>query len=42
MQSIPATYLIDQNGKIYRIGLRGKALDKAIEKLLAKSPAKKG
>jgi len=40
VQSIPATYLIDQNGKVYRTGLRGKALDKAIEKLLAKAPAK--
>jgi thiol-disulfide isomerase/thioredoxin len=40
VQSIPATYLIDQSGKVYRVGLRGKALDKAIEKLLAKPPAK--
>jgi thiol-disulfide isomerase/thioredoxin len=42
VQSIPATYLIDQEGKIYRTGLRGKALDKAIEKLLAKGAPKKG
>jgi thiol-disulfide isomerase/thioredoxin len=42
VQSIPATYLIDQNGKIYRTGLRGKALDKAVEKLLSKGAAKKG
>jgi thiol-disulfide isomerase/thioredoxin len=37
VKSIPATYLLDQDGKVYRVGLRGKALDKAIEKLLAKS-----
>jgi thiol-disulfide isomerase/thioredoxin len=42
VQSIPATYLIDQNGKIYRMGLRGKALEKAVEKLLSKGAAKKG
>lgn len=40
VQSIPATYLIDQSGKIYRVNVRGKALDKAIERLLAKPPAK--
>ena len=39
VKSIPATYLLDQNGKVYRTGLRGKALDKAIEKLLAKGGA---
>jgi len=42
VKSIPATYLLDQNGKVYRTGLRGKALDKAIEKLLAKGAPKKG
>lgn len=36
VKSIPATWLIDQNGKIYRAGLRGKALEKAIETLLAR------
>jgi thiol-disulfide isomerase/thioredoxin len=41
VQSIPATYLIDQNGKIYRTGLRGKALERAVDRLLAKG-AKKG
>lgn len=35
VSSIPATYLIDRAGNVYRIGLRGKALDAAIEKLLA-------
>jgi hypothetical protein len=42
VQSIPATFLIDRAGKVYRIGLRGKALDEAIEKLLAEDGAKKG
>jgi thiol-disulfide isomerase/thioredoxin len=39
VQSIPATYLIDQSGKVYRVGVRGKALDKAIDKLLSKGGA---
>jgi thiol-disulfide isomerase/thioredoxin len=42
IQSIPATYLIDRTGKVHRIGLRGKALDTAIEKLLSQGEAKKG
>jgi thiol-disulfide isomerase/thioredoxin len=42
VQSIPATYLIDRAGKVYRIGLRGKALDAAVEKLLANGEPKKG
>jgi thiol-disulfide isomerase/thioredoxin len=36
VKSIPATYLLDQNGKVYRTGLRGKALERAVQKLLAK------
>jgi thiol-disulfide isomerase/thioredoxin len=42
VSSIPATFLIDKAGKVYRVGLRGKALDEAIEKLLADGGAKKG
>ena len=42
VKSIPATYLLDQNGKVYRTGLRGKALERAVEKLLAKGAPKKG
>lgn len=38
VQSIPATYLLDRDGKIARIGLRGEALDKAVAKLLEKKP----
>ena len=41
VQSIPATYLLDREGKIVRIGLRGEALSTAVEKLLAQAPAKK-
>lgn len=39
VKSIPATWLLDTEGKIYRTGLRGDALDAAVEKLLAKPPA---
>jgi thiol-disulfide isomerase/thioredoxin len=35
VQSIPATYLIDRNGKIYRTGLRGSDLERAVKKLLS-------
>ncbi len=35
IHSIPATYLLDREGKVYRVGLRGEALGKALEKLLA-------
>ncbi|MBI1849588.1 MAG: TlpA family protein disulfide reductase [Planctomycetes bacterium] len=44
VQSIPQTYLIDTSGKIYRIGLRGDALGRTVNALLAKSakdPTKK-
>ena len=41
VQSIPATYLDRPERQDLPDGLRGKALDRAIEKLLAKS-AKKG
>ena len=40
VRSIPATYLLDRDGKVHRMGLRGKDLEAAIEKLLA-TPAKK-
>jgi thiol-disulfide isomerase/thioredoxin len=36
VKGIPATFLIDQDGKIYRTNLRGKALERSVEKLLAK------
>lgn len=39
VQSIPATYLIGQDGKVVAVGLRGKALETQLEKLL---PATKG
>jgi len=39
IQSIPATYLLDRNGKIIRKGLRGPALGNAVAKALA-APAK--
>ena len=39
IQSIPATYLLDRGGKIARIGVRGEALGRAVEKLLAEKPA---
>ena len=38
IKSIPATFLLDQNGKIFRTGLRGDALDVAIERLLKDGP----
>jgi thiol-disulfide isomerase/thioredoxin len=34
--SIPATYLLDQNGKIVSVGLRGSALDTELATLLSK------
>jgi thiol-disulfide isomerase/thioredoxin len=34
IQSIPATFLLDKDGKVVRKGLRGPALERAIEKLL--------
>lgn len=37
--SIPATYLIDPEGTIIRLDLRGKALDDALARLLRKRPA---
>ncbi|MBI2193563.1 MAG: TlpA family protein disulfide reductase [Planctomycetes bacterium] len=40
IRSIPATYLLDRQGRIYRKGLRGKALWDAVNKLLAQ-PAEK-
>jgi peroxiredoxin len=43
VKSIPATYLLDREGKVYRTGLRGKALERAVEKLLARgATASKG
>jgi thiol-disulfide isomerase/thioredoxin len=38
VKGIPATYLLDQNGKIFRTGLRGDALAVGIERLLTKGP----
>jgi peroxiredoxin len=40
VQSIPKTYLLDQEGKIRAMGLRGEALGRAVEKLLARSGGK--
>ena len=37
VRSIPATYLIDREGKIRYRSLRGKELDEAVEKLLAEA-----
>jgi thiol-disulfide isomerase/thioredoxin len=34
VKSIPKTYLLDKQGKIYRSGLRGEALADAVERLL--------
>ncbi|HET6201396.1 MAG TPA: TlpA disulfide reductase family protein [Planctomycetota bacterium] len=34
VRSIPATFLLDRQGKIHRVGLRGEALDRAVAKLL--------
>ncbi len=39
VRSIPATYLIGQDGKVVAIGLRGEQLEQRLEKLLGK-PAK--
>ena len=35
VKSIPATFILDQNGKILAKNLRGKALEQKVEKLLA-------
>jgi thiol-disulfide isomerase/thioredoxin len=40
VQSIPATYLLDRNGKVHRMNLRGADLHKAVEKLLAETAKK--
>ncbi len=40
VQSIPATYLLDREGKIRRVGVRGPALGAAVAKLLAKPAGK--
>jgi thiol-disulfide isomerase/thioredoxin len=37
IQSIPATYLIDKEGKVLAIGLRGEALEAAVGKALGES-----
>jgi thiol-disulfide isomerase/thioredoxin len=39
VKGIPKTYLLDREGKIRRVGLRGNALGKAVEKLLAAKSA---
>src|SRR5262249_38234100 len=39
VRSIPQTYLLDQDGKIYRVGLRGDSLSRAVGALLAKGGA---
>jgi thiol-disulfide isomerase/thioredoxin len=36
INSIPATYLLDRDGNVFRVGVRGPALHAAIEKALAK------
>ena len=38
VQSIPANFLLDKDGKIIAKGLRGQALDKALEQLLKEVP----
>ena len=38
--SIPQTYLLDREGKVAKIGLRGEALGSEVEKLLAKASKK--
>lgn len=35
VQSIPKTYLLDRDGKVRRVGLRGEALGREVQKLLA-------
>jgi thiol-disulfide isomerase/thioredoxin len=39
VQGIPQTYLLDRDGKIQRVGLRGDALERAVGALLRKKPA---
>jgi thiol-disulfide isomerase/thioredoxin len=41
VKSIPYTVLIEPNGNIYRVGLRGKSLDKTLKKVLAKEKEEK-
>ena len=41
VQSWPTLYLLDQKGIIRHIGLRGRELDEAIEKLIGKPIDKK-
>jgi len=41
IRSIPATYLLDKEGKILRMGLRGKALEAELAKLLPDKAAPK-
>jgi thiol-disulfide isomerase/thioredoxin len=40
VDSIPHTVLVGRDGKVVRIGLRGPALGRAVERLLAAAPAK--
>ena len=39
MSSIPATYLIDPEGTVIRLDLRGKALDETLSRLI-KTPVR--
>jgi thiol-disulfide isomerase/thioredoxin len=41
VNAIPRTYLLDRDGKVYRLGLRGPALPREVEKLLAAKAAPK-
>ncbi|HVJ80157.1 MAG TPA: TlpA disulfide reductase family protein [Planctomycetia bacterium] len=38
INSIPATFLLDQNGKVVKRNLRGEALEKAVKKMLENAP----
>lgn len=40
VRSIPATYLLDRDGKIVKMNVRGEALKKAVAKLCAPAPKK--
>jgi thiol-disulfide isomerase/thioredoxin len=38
INAIPATFLVDQNGKVVKRNLRGEALEKAVKKLIENAP----
>ena len=41
VRAIPATFLLNKEGKIHRVGLRGEAVGRAVEKLLGPAPPAK-